>query len=118
MSTVRAGKFGERIAIAILKKKGYKILDTNFHSRFGEIDIVAEDRGTLVFVEVKTRWGKKFGLPEEAVTPWKLRAIAKTGDYYKITHPKTPDLMRIDVVALEIEEDKLIKARIIKNAAS
>lgn len=117
MSTVRAGKFGERIAVELLRKKGYKILDRNFRSRFGEIDIVAEDQGTLVFVEVKTRWSKKFGYPEEAVTPWKLRAIAKTGDYYKATHPNTPDLIRIDVVALEIEEDKLIKARIIKNAA-
>lgn len=117
MSTVRAGKFGERIAIAILKKKGYKILDTNFHSRFGEIDIVAEDRGVLVFVEVKTRWSKKFGSPEEAVTPWKLRAIAKTGDYYKITHLKTPDLFRIDVVALVIQSERVVSARIIKNAA-
>lgn len=117
MSTVRAGKFGERIAIEILRKKGYKILDTNFRSRFGEIDIVAEDRGVLVFVEVKTRWSKKFGNPEEAVTFWKLRAIAKTGDYYKATHPKTPDLFRIDVVALEIEADKPIRARIIRNAA-
>lgn len=116
MSTVRAGKFGERIAIEILRKKGYKILDKNFRSRFGEIDIVAQDGNTLVFVEVKTRWSKKFGDPAEAVTPWKLRAIAKTGDYYKATHPKTPDLMRIDVVALVIQSERLVSARIIKNA--
>lgn len=117
MSTVHAGRLGEQIALKILRKKGYKILQRNFRSRFGEIDIVAQDGNTLVFIEVKTRWSKRFGTPEEAVTPWKLRAIAKTGDYYKATHPKTPDLMRIDVVALEIEEDKPIKARIIKNAA-
>lgn len=114
MSTVRLGKLGEQIALGLLRKKGYKILDKNFRSRFGEIDIVAEDRGVLVFVEVKTRWSKKFGNPEEAVTPWKLRAIAKTGDYYKLTHPNTPELIRIDVVAIEIEGRKA-KARLIRN---
>lgn len=114
MSTVRAGKLGEQIALQVLRKKGYKILHQNFRSRFGEIDIVAEDRGVLVFVEVKARWSQKFGNPEEAVTPWKLRSIAKTGDYYKLTHPNTPNLVRIDVVAIDIEGRKA-KARLIKN---
>ncbi|MBI2007108.1 MAG: YraN family protein [Candidatus Blackburnbacteria bacterium] len=116
MSTVRAGKLGERIALQILRKKGYKILQRNFRSNFGEIDIVAEDYGTLVFVEVKTRWSKKFGNPEEAVTPRKLRSIIKTGDYYKLTHPNTPNLIRIDVVAIDIEGKKA-KARLIRNAS-
>lgn len=116
MSTIRAGKLGEQIALKILRRKGYKILQQNFRSKFGEIDIVAEDRGALVFVEVKTRWSKKYGNPEEAVTPWKLRAIAKTGDYYKATHPKTPELMRVDVVAIKIEGRKA-RARLIRNAS-
>lgn len=114
MSTVRAGKLGERIALEILRRRGYKILQRNFRSKFGEIDIVAQDVNTLVFVEVKTRWSKKFGYPEEAVTPWKLRSIVKTGDYYKLTHPGTPNLVRIDVVAIDIEGKKA-KARLIRN---
>lgn len=116
MSTVRAGKLGEQIAMQILRRKGYKILQRNFRSKFGEIDIVAEDRGVLVFVEVKTRWSRKFGYPEEAVTSWKLRSIIKTGDYYKLTHPNTPGLIRIDVVAIDIEGKKA-RVRLIKNVS-
>lgn len=114
MSTRDSGNLGERIASEFLKKKGYKILGRNFRSKFGEIDIIAQEGGVLVFVEVKTRWSKKFGAPEEAVTPWKLRSIIKAGEYYKLLHPNTPTLLRIDVVALEMEESKG-SARIIKN---
>lgn len=114
MTTRDSGNLGERIAGEFLKKKGYKILGRNFRSKFGEIDIIAQEAGALVFVEVKTRWSKKFGAPEEAVTPWKLRSIIKTGEYYKLLHPNTPTLLRIDVVALEIEESKR-SARLIKN---
>lgn len=114
MTTVRAGKIGEQIALQILRKKGYKVLQRNFRSKFGEIDIIAQDSNTLVFVEVKTRWSRKFGYPEEAVTPWKLRSIIKTGDYYKLTHPNTPALVRIDVVAIDIEGRKA-RVRLIKN---
>lgn len=123
MFTVRAGKIGEQIALQILRKKRYKILHRNFRSKFGEIDIVAQvpstgsgSGGTLVFVEVKTRWSRKFGYPEEAVTPWKLRSIIKTGDYYKLTHPNTPALFRIDVVAIDIEGKKA-RVRLIKNVS-
>ncbi|MBU1850225.1 MAG: YraN family protein, partial [Nanoarchaeota archaeon] len=47
----------------------------NFKKRYGEIDIIAQSGSTLVFIEVKTRWSRKFGLPEEAVTPWKLKSV-------------------------------------------
>lgn len=123
MSTLTAGKLGEEAARELLKKRGYKILDENFRSRFGEIDIVALDpsagsglNGTLVFVEVKTRWSVKYGIPEEAVTPWKLLKIIKTGEYYKLVHPETPDLMRVDVIAVEVRGNRVIEARLIKNA--
>lgn len=117
MSNLRAGKLGEEAARKLLKNKGYKILARNFRSRFGEIDIVAQDKETLVFVEVKTRWSAKYGVPEEAVTPWKLRRIVKTGEYYKLSHPNTPDLMRVDVVAVEVRGNKVIDSRLIKDAA-
>lgn len=95
------GRYGEDVAVAFLQDKGYKILERNFRAKVGEIDIVAQYKNTLVFVEVKTRWSSKYGLPAEAVTPFKLRKILKTAHYYKLTHPNTPELMRIDVVAVQ-----------------
>src|SRR3990167_10529495 len=114
MSTVTAGKLGEDTAVKHLLKSGYKILQRNFRSKFGEIDIVAIDPSTgsgqvtLVFVEVKTRWNKEYGYPQEAVTPRKLRKIARTGEYFKLLNPQTPELLRIDVVAIEVENDNVI----------
>ena len=108
------GKKGEEFACNLLKKSGYKIIARNFRSRFGEIDIIAQDKDTLVFVEVKTRWSKRFGRPEEAVTPQKLYKIKKTGEYFSLKHPHLSEKLRIDVVAIEIENDMVTSARIIK----
>ena len=116
MSTLTAGRAGEEAALRLLQIRGYKILARNFRSKVGEIDIIAEDGNVLVFIEVKTRWTLEYGYPEEAVTPWKLRSIVRTAEYYKLTHPNTPDLMRVDVVAVEVEGSKVVSARIIKNA--
>lgn len=114
--TVR-GKLGEQAALKLLTKAGYRIIDRNFRSKFGEIDLVAIDGDTLVFVEVKTRWSRKFGLPEEAVNYWKIRSIIKTGEYYKLLHPNTPELLRIDVVAVEVTGNRLVDARLIQNVS-
>lgn len=109
------GKSGEDWASVYLQKQGYKILQRNFRSRLGEIDVIALDGQTVVFVEVKTRFSKQFGPPEEAVTPWKIRSIIKTAQYFQMLHPKLPESLRIDVVAITLasngkpEEIKLIK---------
>lgn len=108
------GNLAEDFAVKLLLKNGYKVLDRNFHSRFGEIDIVAEDSGTLVFVEVKARWGLHFGAPEESVTPWKLAKIRKTGEYYSLLHRGLPKKLRIDVVALEMAGNTIESSKIIK----
>lgn len=115
MSSVQAGKLGEKTAVEFLRKKGYKILTRNFRSKFGEIDIVGQFKNVLVYIEVKTRWSKKFGYPEEAVTPSKIRSIVKTGDYFKLLNPNTPELVRVDVVAIEVEGRKVIGVRHIEN---
>ncbi|MBI3290392.1 YraN family protein [Candidatus Microgenomates bacterium] len=114
-TTTSAGKLGEEYALGLLKKNGYRILAQNFYSRFGEIDIVAVDKKDLVFVEVKTRWSKSFGNPEEAVTPLKLRHLTRAAEYFKLMNPHTPDIMRFDVVATDIKDGKVIDARILKN---
>lgn len=115
MSTISSGKLGEDYAVKLLKVKGYKILTRNFRSRFGEIDVVAQDGKELVFIEVKTRWSKNFGNPEEAVTPLKLRHLIKAAEYFKLMNPKTPEIMRFDVVATDVRDGKIVSARILKN---
>lgn len=108
------GELGEEYAHNLLKKSGYQVIQRNFRCKIGEIDIIAKDKGTLVFVEVKTRWSRKFGKPEEAVTPRKLNKIKRIGEYYLLTHPNLPKKLRIDVVAIEVEGGNVKSARIIK----
>lgn len=107
------GKLAEDFASKLLVKNKYKVIDRNFHSRFGEIDIIAIHDQALIFVEVKARWSSKFGLPEEAVTKSKLWKIQKTGEYYSLLHPNLPKKLRIDVVSLIMEEDKVLVSKII-----
>lgn len=113
IATNKAGRIAEDFAVGFLSQKGYKIIDRNFHGRFGEIDIIAIKDEYLVFVEVKARWSLKFGLPEESVTPNKIWKIGKTGEYYSILHPELPKKMRIDVVALVIENGKVSSSKIV-----
>jgi putative endonuclease len=107
------GQKGEDIAIELLTQNGYRIIDRNFHSRFGEIDIVAIKDSTLIFDEVKIRHIRKFGMPEEAVTKSKLWKIRKTGEYYSLLHSDLPKKLRIDVVALIIEDNQTTYSKII-----
>ena len=108
------GNKGEQIAVELLTNKGYKIIEQNFSSRFGEIDIIALDGQTLVFVEVKTRKNLRFGLPQEAVTRQKLYRIRRTAEYYSLLHPDLPKKLRIDVVALVLSGSGLEYSKIIK----
>ncbi len=111
------GKRGEDLAVTFLKKQGYKILERNFQKGYGEIDIVAQEKDTLVFVEVKTRTSTEFGSPLEAITPWKLKALTRSCQFYKSLHPELPEGLRIDLVAIslspagggEVEKIELVK---------
>lgn len=109
MSTKDTGQAAEDRAADFLEGLGYKILDRNFRSKFGEIDLVALDGDTLVFVEVKARATRLFGLPEEAVNKRKIRHITLAGEYYLSLHPGLPQLLRIDVIAIEGNELRLIQ---------
>ena len=117
----RLGNVGEKLAASYLRKLGYKIIGKNFRCRLGEVDLIALEGDSLVFVEVKTRWSKSFGLPEEAVTFRKLKAIAKVGEYYRIVNEEKelPESSRIDVVAIETDISGLpVRQELIKNAGS
>ena len=91
------GRATEEIAARTLQKKGYSILERNFSNRFGEIDIIARDRDTLVFVEVKAKTGIEFGLPEDMINPGKLQRIRNMATLY-MNGQSIP--CRIDVVAI------------------
>ncbi|MBN1169076.1 YraN family protein [Candidatus Woesebacteria bacterium] len=105
---------GEKYAGIILQEKGYKILEYNFYTRLGEIDLIAEDNDTLVFVEVKLRRSKRFGMPEESVTLKKLEKIKKTGQIYLKKNKLKYYKLRIDVVSLLFEKDELVREKLLK----
>ena len=101
MSNITVGKKGEEIAKEYLVKKGYKILETNKRfSRFCEIDIIAFDKDTLVFVEVKTRKNDNFGTPMEAITPAKYKNIT-TGVLTYVSENNIKNY-RIDAIAITL----------------
>ena len=101
MSNKIKGKYGEDIAVNYLIKNKYKIIERNYHfSRYGEVDIIALDKNTLCFIEVKTRSNDKFGTPFEAVTKTKLNKIYKCA----MSYISKPDIkiksFRIDAISV------------------
>lgn len=94
------GARGEEIAVAYLKRQKYRIIETNFRCRCGEVDIIARDGKTLVFVEVKTRRTASYGLPQLAVTPFKQRQISKAALTYLSKNRLMEETARFDVVSV------------------
>ena len=109
------GKLGEDAAVVYLQKHGIKVIDRNFRIRGGEVDIIGLEGDILVFFEVKTRASSKFRTPLEAVTYWKLKALIKTAQFYKLKHPHLPDAMRIDAVSVLIENGAISSIRLDRN---
>lgn len=96
------GDKGEQMAADYLKDKGYQMLDKKFITRYGELDLVAQEADTVVFVEVKTRTSTTFGLPETSVTPAKLERIQNAGLLWLQAHPEASEDWRVDVIAILI----------------
>lgn len=116
MKNLSLGRLGERIASQYLFSRGFKILEMNFHKRWGELDIVAEDQETLVFVEVKTRMEYDSVSPEESMTHRKINSVKKSALYYKMTHPELPESLRIDFVGIVLDQKlKPIKINHVEN---
>lgn len=82
MNRREEGAAGETCAAEFLQKRGYRVVETNFRTKFGEIDLIAFHEGTLVFIEVKMRASAAFGAPAEAVTAAKLNKIKKVAACY------------------------------------
>jgi putative endonuclease len=97
------GKSGEDLACRELERRGYVIVARRFRVRSGELDIVARDGAVLVFVEVKTRVGCRFGSAAEAVTALKQRRIARLAHEYLLRHRLSDCPCRFDVVSVHVE---------------
>ena len=103
MSNISTGKKGEELACEFLIKKGYKILEKNKHfSRFCEIDIIALDKNTLVFCEVKTRKTTVCGTPLEAITKSKYQNIKK-GIFFYLQENSSYKKFRVDAISIVLE---------------
>lgn len=100
------GPLGEELASDHLVKKGYRLIERNFKIKIGEIDIIAEDGQTLVFVEVKTRLNKEFGQPFEAVNLFKQKKIRCIAEAYLQRKPLNGREARFDVISILLEPDK------------
>ena len=99
---INLGESGEDQAAFYLKNKGYTIVESNYKTVFGEIDIIAQDKKTIVFVEVKTKSNSSFGLPEEMVTQKKKEHLIRTVQWY-LKENKYLGKARIDVIAIDDE---------------
>lgn len=97
------GTLGEQAAAATLQNLGYRILHRNYRVRGGELDIVAEHQGTLVFCEVKTRTTATYGLPEEAVTVNKRRRLRRLALEYLQREGRRADVLRFDVISVHVD---------------
>ena len=95
------GAWGEELALHLLEAQGYDIRARNWRAPGGEVDLVAQDGDTVVFVEVKTRTGSRFGTPEEAVTAIKRRRLQRAAWAYLLAHDLLDAPWRIDVIAVD-----------------
>ncbi len=111
------GRSGEEEVVSYLKKNGYRVLETNYRAKFGEIDIVASKKGAIVFVEVKTRikqmnevkprsFDSGEYLPEDNIDWRKQNKLRKLGEVYLLLNDYPPrQAWQIDVVAVEVDPD-------------
>jgi putative endonuclease len=113
MGKKELGKKGEEKALRFLKKRGYRIIENNYVCKMGEMDLIAKEKDTLAFIEVKTRTSTMFGPPQLAVNSSKQRQLSKVALYY-LKEKRLEDVKaRFDVVAILLgqkgEEIELIR---------
>ena len=110
----RIGKWGEETAAEYLMQKGYVIIGQNIRTPYGEIDIVAKQDGTTIFVEVKARTSNKMGLPEESITQRKREHMLACAEHYAAEHEV--DNWQIDVISIEGRPGSTPKVTYFENA--
>lgn len=101
---VRLGKYGENLAAQFLFRRGYRIVEKNYYTQFGEIDLIATSGDEILFVEVKTRTADKAGLPETAVDYHKLRHLQKAARIY-LNNRNLNCFWRLDIISVELDRE-------------
>jgi putative endonuclease len=113
------GRRGEQLAAERLAGLGYEVVARNFRCPAGEIDLVARQADTWVFVEVRTRRGTSFGTPEESITPRKRQHLIASAQHYLLAHQLEDVPWRIDAVAVALSpRGKLLRVDVIENAVT
>ena len=113
----RRGALGERLAREHLEGQGYTVLHSNYRCRWGEIDIIAEQDDTIVFVEVRTRRCLSYGTPQESLSKGKIARLTATAETYLQECKRETSHWRIDLVAVLLsEKDALSDLQHICNA--
>lgn len=102
-----SGAWGEDLALRYLTRRGYELVERNYRTRYGEIDLILRKEAVLVFVEVKLRRGTGFGDPLEAVTPHKQSTLRSLAEQYLSDRNPDFDTLRFDVVGILAGKDKL-----------
>jgi putative endonuclease len=111
------GNHGEYLAYNYLRELGYEILERNFKCKIGELDIIGRDGSYIVFIEVKTRFGNRYGTPSEAVTYSKQHKIHKTAEFYIMIKKLYNSNFRFDVIEVTLDQNNdNPNIRLIKNA--
>jgi putative endonuclease len=116
LDRISLGKSGEDCACRELERRGYAILARRYRTRFGEIDIIARDGPTIVFVEVKARTSERYGEPAEAVTLHKQSKVTAMAEDYLARRHLHDASCRFDVVAVEFEAGGKLKVEVFQNA--
>lgn len=111
----KVGNKNERLAVKFLKKNGYGIITTNMKNQLGEIDIIAKENGSIVFVEVKSRRGLAFGSPKSSVTSAKQRRISMVALLWLKKNKMMDTRARFDVVSI-VDTQPTVSIELIKNA--
>jgi putative endonuclease len=113
---VRLGRHGEELACDLLRRSGYTVVERRFRTRAGEIDVVARDGRTTVFVEVRTRSGGSFGSPLESVTRQKQRRLCRMASEYLLARHVAHPACRFDVVSIVEREGSPPEVEIVQGA--
>ncbi len=118
-SKSKTGTLGESLAASYLSSHHFHILEHNYRAGYGEIDIIAKEGNTLVFVEVKTRANTLYGAPEDSVSPQKLFTVTQTAQMYMQSHPKSYASIRIDVIAimLKLADNSVVSLKHFRNVS-
>ncbi|NLC07255.1 MAG: YraN family protein [Syntrophomonadaceae bacterium] len=113
----QTGQLGEEIALAYLLDQGYRLLTRNYQCSLGEVDLIVAKQDTLVFVEVRTRHGVRYGSPEESVSRTKRDRVRRVAQYYLKSYSNKDVPIRFDVVGIALgSQNEVVKLNHIQGA--